>query len=132
MGELEYINPDLSEVDIIYQLLKTAEKHEGKNIKELMEAVFEIKGWALDDYKKMAAIHTQLVLDNRFDNLGQGLWGLKEWKQPKVVRRNLSYGSRTIPYHRRSLQDEIELEYEERESFDKFEPEKEEDDWEDS
>ena len=35
-------------------------------------------------------------------------------------------GSRTIPYHRRSLQDEIELEYEERESFDKFEPEKEE------
>ena len=55
---MENINPDLSEVDIIYQLLKTAEKHEGKNIKELMEAVFEINGWALDDYKKGSNSHS--------------------------------------------------------------------------
>lgn len=118
MEELESINPGLPEVDIIYQVLKSSAETQGKSLKELLQTVFKLKGWSLDDHKKMAAIHTQLIFDNRFINLGQGLWGLKEWKQAKVVRRNLSYGSRSIPYHRHSLREVFEIE--EKESTDKF------------
>lgn len=129
MEGLESINPNLSEVDLIYQVLKASAEHQGKTLKELLQTVFSIKGWPLDDHQKMAAIHTQLILDNRFVNLGQGLWGLKEWTQAKVVRRNLSYGSRSIPYHRRSLHDEFESE--EKESNEKYDDVEEEESWED-
>lgn len=129
MEGLESINPNLSEVDLIYQVLKASAEHQGKTLKELLQTVFSIKGWPLDDHQKMAAIHTQLILDNRFVNLGQGLWGLKEWTQAKVVRRNLSYGSRSIPYHRRSLLDEFESE--EKESNEKDDDVEGEESWED-
>ncbi len=128
MEELESLNPSLSEVDIIYQVLSTSAEHQGKALKDLLQVVFRVKGWSLDDHQKMAAIHTQLILDNRFVNLGKGLWGLKEWTQAKVVRRNLSYGSRSIPYHRRSLLDEIEGE--EKESTEKYDSGEEEEGWE--
>jgi len=128
MEELESINPSLSEVDIIYQVLKGSADHQGKKLKELLQAVFQIKGWSMDDHQKMAAIHTQLILDNRIVNLGQGLWGLKEWSQAKVVRRNLSYGSRTIPYRRRSLLDEVE-EKDSLDKYDKYDTLDGDDDW---
>ena len=110
MEELGSIDPKISEVDIIYEVLKASTEHQGKKLRELLELAFTIKALPLDDPQKMASIHTQLMLDNRFNFLGQGIWGLKEWTQGKVVRRNLSYGARSASFRRRSLQDEIESE----------------------
>lgn len=120
-----------SEVDIIYQVLKSSADRRGKSLRELSQHVFTIKGWSLDDHQKMASIHTQLTLDNRFICMGQGIWGLREWTQGKVVRRNLTYGARTIPFHRRSLQDELENEEKElTNKVDSTSSTDEEDEWE--
>ncbi len=107
-----------SEVDIIYQVLKSSVDRQGKSLRELLQQIFTTQGWPLDDHQRMASIHTQLTLDNRFICLGQGNWGLREWTQAKVVRRNLAYGAHNPPFHRRSLQNEIEGE--EKELANKF------------
>jgi len=123
------INPKLSEVDIAYQILKKSGS--GKNFRELMQQVCAIKGINPDNPQLMAAFHTQINLDNRFAYQGQGNWGLKEWTQAKVVRRNISYAaSRPVPFRRRSLQDEIEHdESEYSEAYDLM-PAEDEEEWE--
>ncbi len=110
MEELRDINPKQSEVEIAYQILKSG--GQGKNFRALMEQVLAIKGSPLDNHLLMAAVHTQINLDNRFHFLGQGVWGLREWTQGKVVRRAISHGhnGRAVPFYRRSLTDEIEYE----------------------
>jgi len=132
MGELTNINPKLSEVEITYQILKS--EGQGVNFRELMNQVCAIKGIAPDNHQLMAAVHTQINLDNRFVFLGQGKWGLKEWAQGKVVRRNLTFATagRTIPYRHRSLQDEIDYEeIEMKESFENTADSDEDDEWDD-
>ncbi len=83
---MEYrdINPKQSEVDIAYQILKT--NGQSKDFRELMQHVLEVKGVS-GDPKLMAYVHSQLNFDNRFNFLGQGKWGLKEWTVEKGVRR---------------------------------------------
>lgn len=128
MEEYKNINPNGSEVDIAYRVLKTA--GEPKNFRELMQMVFTIKNIPLDNHQLMAAVHTQINLDNRFSFLGQGNWGLKEWTQSKVVRRNVYPSTgRAVPVRRRSLQDEIEYEDGEYNEYDKTAVDEEDDDW---
>jgi DNA-directed RNA polymerase subunit delta len=119
MGESIDINPKQSEVEVAYQILKSHK--EAMHFRELMQKVFTIKGVAPDNHQLLASVHTEINMDNRFSFLGQGNWGLKEWTQSKVVRRNLTFATagRTIPYRHRSLQDEID--YEEVELKDSFE-----------
>lgn len=130
MEEYKDINPSQSEVEVAYRVLKA--KGEPKYFRELMQIVFAIKNIPLDNPQLMAAIHTQFNLDNRFVFLGQGSWGLKEWTQSKVVRRNIypSAPGRAVPVRRRSLQDEIEYEDGEYNEYDKTTPDEEEDEWE--
>lgn len=128
MEEYKNINPNASEVDIAYKVLKIA--GEPKNFRELMQMVFTIKNIPLDNHQLMAAVHTQINLDNRFAFLGQGNWGLKEWTQSKVVRRNVYPSTgRPAPVRRRSLQDEIEYEDGEYNEYDKANLEEDDDDW---
>lgn len=120
----------LSEVEVVYQIIKNS--GEAKTFRELIHEVFAIKDIALDNHQLMAAIHTQMNLDNRFVFLGQGNWGLKEWSQGKVVRRNINPAAlgRTVPFRRRSLTDE--LEYEDSEFTETYEnaASEDEDEWE--
>lgn len=107
MEELSGIDPNLSEVEIVYQLLKSS-NNQSRNLRELLQQAFTIKGLPLNDPQKMAAVHTEIILDHRFTSLGQGNWGLKEWTQEKIVRRTASrVGAHTSPIYRRSLLDEI-------------------------
>jgi len=93
------IDPKLSETEIAYLILKYASQ--GKNLRELMQEVFIIKG-CLADSQMMAAVHTEMTLDSRFNLLGQGSWGLKEWTQKKIVKRNASRaGMHKISFGRR-------------------------------
>lgn len=82
--EYKEINPKESEVEIAFQILKTT--GQSKDFRELMQNVSEIKG-SLADPKLMAYVHSLLNFDNRFNFLGQGKWGLKEWTMEKGVRR---------------------------------------------
>ena len=129
MEEFRDIDPRLSEVEMAYRILKIYGKE--KNFRDIMRTVCEIKGIPVDNPQMMAAIHTQINLDNRFAFQGKGVWGLKEWAPSKVVRRNISFppGAR-IPFRRRTLQDEIE--YEETETIENYDNHTldEEDDWE--
>jgi DNA-directed RNA polymerase subunit delta len=130
MEELKAINPKLSEADIAYQILKM--DGQGKNFRELMQQVLTIKGIPAENPQLMASLHTQITLDNRFIFMGQGVWGLKEWSQSKVVRRTIPHNSasRTVPFRRRSLQDEME--YEDGEFSENYESssDNEEEEWE--
>ncbi|QNB47081.1 DNA-directed RNA polymerase subunit delta [Thermanaerosceptrum fracticalcis] len=131
MEEVKNINSALSEVEIAYHLLKSG--GQPRNLRELMQEIFAIKGLPMDDPRLMAAVHTQINLDNRFAHLGQGNWGLREWTQTKVVRRVTpsGFGTRAIPVRRRSLQDEIEYEDGEySEKYDIMPMDDEEDEWE--
>jgi DNA-directed RNA polymerase subunit delta len=110
MEKVENIDSALPEVEIAYALLKLS-NNQGRNLRELMQEVFAIKGMPLDNPQNMAAVHTEITLDNRFNFLGQGNWGLKEWTQEKIVRRNISHaGMRSLVFHRRSIQDEFDCE----------------------
>ncbi len=131
MEEVKNNNPGQSEVDIAYQILKA--NGQPKNLRELMQEIFTVKGLPLDDPRLMAAVHTQINLDNRFAYMGQGNWGLREWTQSKVVRRITpsTLATRPVPVRRRSLQDEME--YEDGEYDDKYDimpVDDEEDEWE--
>ncbi len=131
MGELKDINPKQSEVEIAYQILKA--NGQGINFRELMHQVCSIKGISPDNPQLMASVHTQINMDNRFSFLGQGNWGLKEWAQSKVVRRNLTFATagRTIPYRHRSLQDEIDCdEVELKDNYDNSSNDEDDDQWE--
>lgn len=106
---IKEISQKISEVDILYRLLK--KNGQGQSFRELMQQVCEIKGIPADNPQLMAAVHTQINLDNRFAFLGQGNWGLKEWSQNKINRRTITFtnsSGRTVPYPHRSLQDEME------------------------
>ncbi|MDX9872732.1 MAG: DNA-directed RNA polymerase subunit delta [Clostridia bacterium] len=103
------INPKTSEVDILYQLLR--DYGQGQSFRELMQQVCDIKGIPIDNPQLMAAVHTEINLDNRFTFLGQGSWGLREWSQGKIIRRNLSAATssgRTVPFQRRPWQEDME------------------------
>jgi len=130
MEELKDFDPRLTEIDLAYQILKAG--GEPKNFRDLIQQVFTLKNIPLDNHQLMAAIHTQMNLDHRFNFLGQGSWGLKEWTQAKVVRRNITPTAlgRPAAFRRRSLQDEME--YEDGEYTDSYEASsnEEEDEWE--
>lgn len=129
MVEYQDINPNLSEVEIAYKILKA--KGETLNFRELMQIVFSIKNNSLDNPQLLAAVHTQLNLDNRFSFLGQGNWGLREWSQGKVVRRNIYPSSAgRLVVRRRSLQVEIEYEDGEYNDYEKPVLDEDDDDWE--
>jgi DNA-directed RNA polymerase subunit delta len=108
------INPKKSEIDIAHEILRNY--GQGLSFRELMQQVCTIKNMSSDNPQIMAAVHTQINLDNRFVFLGQGSWGLKEWTQEKVVRRSHPHGyaaERNIPFQRRTLGEESETgEYE--------------------
>lgn len=128
MAELSTIDPRLSEVELAYRILKLSGKE--TNFRDIMQQVCEIKGISADNPQLMAAVHTQINLDNRFSFQGKGVWGLKEWTPTKVIRRNITFppGAR-IPFRRRTLQDEIE--YEETEVVENYDNHtlEDEDDW---
>lgn len=107
---IEGVNPKMPEVDIIYRILKM--NNQALSFREILQQVCAIKGIPADNPQLMAEVHTQINLDSRFVFMGQGSWGLREWSQGKVVRRNISFAAagRTIPFRHRSLQDEIESE----------------------
>ena len=129
MEEFKDIDPRSSEVELAYQILKIRGMEQ--NFREIMRQICEIKGIPTDNPQLLAAVHTQLNLDNRFSFQGKGVWGLKEWAPPKVIRRNVAFppGAR-IPFRRRTLQDELEYEETEtNENYDNQTPD-EEDDWE--
>ena len=131
MEEIKNANSAQSEVEIAYQLLKSG--GQPRNLRELLQEIFALKGLPTDDPRLMAAVHTQINLDNRFAHLGQGNWGLREWTQTKVVRRvnPSALGARPLPVRRRSLQDEIEYEDGEfNEKYDIMPMDDEEDEWE--
>ena len=131
MEELKDINPKQAEVEIAYQILKS--HGQGINFRELMHQVCSIKGISPENHQLLASVHTQLNLDNRFSFLGQSNWGLKEWAQGKVVRRNLTFATagRTIPYRHHSLQDEIDYdEVDLKDKFDNSSNDEEDDQWE--
>ena len=108
MQDLPSIDPNLPEVEIVYELLK-ASKNESRKLRDLLQQAFIIKGLPLDDHQRMAAVHTEIILDHRFISMGQGNWGLKEWNQEKIVRRTVSRaGTHAYPFRRRSLLEEIE------------------------
>jgi len=121
MEEYCGIDPNLPEVEIVYELLKATQKNQSIKLRDLLQQTFMIKGFPLDDHQRMAAVHTEIILDHRFISMGQGQWGLKEWTQEKIVRRTASrVGSQAYPFRRRSLLEEIEGE-------EKNTPEKKED-----
>lgn len=123
-------NQKISEIDLFYQILKR--NGQGQSFRELMQQVCEIKGISADNPQLMAAVHTQINLDNRFAFLGQGSWGLKEWSQNKINRRTISYANasgRTVPFQHRSLQDEIDTNDSEFNNYDSNSIE-DEDEWE--
>jgi len=131
MENLKDFDASLGEVDLAYQILKT--RGEPTKFRDLVQQVLTIKDIPLDSPQLMAAIHTQINLDNRFHFLGQGTWGLKEWNQAKVVRRNITPSAlgRTTVFRRRSLQDEMEYEDGEYvDSYDLASHHEDEDDWE--
>ena len=103
-------NPKLSEVELAYQLLKSA--GQPRNYRDIIQEVFQIKGLPADNHQLMASVHTQINLDNRFVYQGKGIWSLKEWTQEKVVRRMplQVVGRAPVPVKRRSLQDEFDTE----------------------
>ena len=101
------IDPNLPEVEIVYELLK-ASQNQSRKLRDLLQQAFIIKGLPLDDHQKMAAVHTEIIMDHRFTSMGQGHWGLKEWNQEKIVRRTVSHaGAHAYPFRRRSLLEEI-------------------------
>ncbi len=110
MEALKDFDPLLDEVDLAYLILK--KEGAAKKFRDLVLQIFAVKNIPSDNHQLMAAIHTQLNLDNRFSYLGQGTWGLKEWNQAKIVRREISPSEIiSAPVRkRRSLQDEIEQE----------------------
>lgn len=108
MEEYCVIDPNLPEVEIVYELLKASQK-QSKKLRDLLQQTFMIKGLPLDDHQRMAAVHTEIILDYRFISMGQGNWGLKEWSQEKIVRRTVSRaGAHAYPFRRRSLLEEIQ------------------------
>ena len=107
--EHKNIDPRISELDIMYRILK--QNGQAQKIRDLILQAYEVKGLSPDDPSAMAAIHTQIILDHRFVFLGQGSWGLKEWTQGKINRRNIAAtvaaGNGTPVLHR-SLQDALD------------------------
>ena len=73
----------MPEVEIVYELLK-ASKNESRKLRDLLQQAFIIKGLPLDDHQRMAAVHTEIILDHRFISMGQGNWGLKEGTKKKL------------------------------------------------
>lgn len=128
MTDVKDFDPSLAETELAYQILKAS--GEAKNFRDLMQQVFAVKSIPFDNHQLMAAIHTQINLDNRFAFLGQGNWGLREWTQGRVVRRTVPILGRNTPIRRRSLQDEME--YEDGEYNDSYDStaNEEEDEWE--
>jgi len=111
MEEICAIDPNLPEVEIVYELLKSSDDRQSKKLRDLLEQAFLIKGIALDNHQKMAAVHTEIILDNRFASTGKGIWGLREWTREKIVRRTVSRaGLNAYPFRRRSIFTEIEEE----------------------
>lgn len=120
MEELSGIDSNLPEVEIVYQILKSSH-NQSRKLRELLQQAFTIKGTPFDDPQKIAAVHTEIILDHRFISLGQGNWGLKEWTQGKIVRRTASNaGAQTHLFRRRSLLTEIDNEEEVTDKYEKF------------
>ncbi|PKM87035.1 MAG: DNA-directed RNA polymerase subunit delta [Firmicutes bacterium HGW-Firmicutes-12] len=117
------INPKKAENDLAYQILKN--NGQGLSFRELMQQICTMKSISYDNPQLMAAVHTQINLDNRFIFLGQGNWGLKEWTQTTALQR-------------RSLDEDSELgeneytnnSHEENELTDGEEEEDNDEDWE--
>lgn len=110
MEALMNFDPLLEEVDLVYQILKAG--GEPQKFRDLAQQVFTIKNVPADNHQLMAYIHTQLNLDSRFAFLGQGTWGLKQWTQAKVIRREIAPSDlvKSSTPRRRSLEDELEQE----------------------
>lgn len=84
-------DPNASAAEIAYQILI---KH-GTPMEwsELLDAVSAIKKPAAeqtDGIRVRASMYTEINLDNRFNYVGDGLWGLRDWA-PKGA------GSRSVP-----------------------------------
>ncbi len=75
-----------TEVDLAYAILK--DKKEPVHYRPLIEQVLEQKGKPEEGLERViAAILTQINLDNRFFHHGGGFWGLREWAPKQKAQR---------------------------------------------
>lgn len=75
----------LSEADVAYQILR--QRKEPLHYRELITATLENMGQdSAISGTRLAQIHTEINLDNRFDFLGKGMWGLQIWAAKPITR----------------------------------------------
>jgi DNA-directed RNA polymerase subunit delta len=80
------ITPEMSPLDIAYAIMR--KKAEPLHFRQLIEEVIEIKAdEQIERGKQMAAIYSQLNLDNRFIHVGNGLWFLRERISAKQLKQ---------------------------------------------
>ncbi|HEY3314507.1 MAG TPA: DNA-directed RNA polymerase subunit delta [Bacillota bacterium] len=83
------LDPETSPVELAYRIL--LQSGQPMYYKDLIDEVVKVKTLSpafaargLNPTRLMAEIHTEINMDNRFQHLGKGLWGLRRWA-PKQV-----------------------------------------------
>lgn len=108
-AQVQNLRPDLSIADAAYQILK--QRREPMKYRDLIQEVLALRGVQPGPglAKVMAKAHTEISLDNRFLNQGNGMCGLREWsiKAPIYKVIELSPAERPKPGER--LRRELEL-----------------------
>lgn len=80
------IDPNLSLSDIAYQILK--DRGEPIYFRELITQVLALKPISGRDLgHQIAAVHTELNMDNRFVHQSGGMWALRELVSPRIIRQ---------------------------------------------
>lgn len=100
--ELSGHRPGQSVVEIAYRVLK--ERGEPIKYRDLVQRVVDEKGVGpgVNVPRLMAKAHTEISMDNRFQNRGGGLCGLREWtaKPPAIKVVELPSAERPKPGER--------------------------------
>jgi DNA-directed RNA polymerase subunit delta len=84
------VHANLNVEDIIYRTMKST--REAMHYKELIQKALEIKEHILmnsESHREAASILTDINLDGRFIHYGNGLWGLRAWRQRGEPKANL-------------------------------------------
>lgn len=123
-GAMQHQNlrPDLSVTDIAYRILK--DRREPIKYRELVEKVLDLRGLrpGQDPAKTKARIHTEINIDSRFVNRGQGLCGLREWTVKPPAYKILEVSTGKKPKVGERLREELVLAIEKEEDYEE-EPE---------
>lgn len=84
MGVPSELRADMSVTDLAFTILKNYGKP--MHFKELISEVMRVKGINPENPGRLIAqMHTEINLDSRFNHLGAGEWGLRDW-QPKGAK----------------------------------------------